>query len=253
MTVLGFTRPAGKLAASIEEAESLGFTVLAAPSLEIIHGDASEFERLKSSLDKGIPVIFGSTTAADHCSKEFGDGFPALFTDCTVIAIGPGTKDVLEDYGVRVDIMPEDYSSYGVVEEVTARYSEGKVIAVRSDSGTDIISQGISSKGLEFIDIAAYKLIAAEVGEDLYRMLDSIRDRRMDWMAFTSPMSASSFFQRMEECFGKDGLRMMKDNVKVAAIGRPTADMLRSLGREPDLIPEKTTFHDLLAAIKDRS
>ena len=252
MTVLGFTRPAGKLAASIEEAESLGFTVLAAPSLEIIHGDASEFQRLKASLGPGIPVIFGSTTAADHCSKEFGDDFPSLFTDCTVIAIGPGTKDALESYGVRVDRMPQDYSSYGVVNEIVSRYETGKVVAVRSDSGTDIISKGISSKGLEFIDIAAYKLIAADVGEDLYRMLDSIKDRRMDWMAFTSPMSALSFFQRMEERFGEGYLDMMKGNVKVAAIGRPTADMLRSLGREPDLIPEKTTFHDLLAAIKER-
>lgn len=42
---------------------------------------------------------------------------------------------------------------------------------------------------------------------------------------------------------------MMGDGVRVAAIGRPTAEMLRSLGREPDLVPSKSTFRDLLVAI----
>ncbi|MBE6528752.1 MAG: uroporphyrinogen-III synthase [Thermoplasmata archaeon] len=251
MTVLGFTRPASKLQDSILEAESLGFKVYAAPSLEVIHGDASEFARLKDSVYNGVPVIFGSTTAADHCSREYRDEFPVMISVCEVIAIGPGTAERLESLGVRVDLIPDDYSSFGLVDMIKERYHEGRIIVVRSDSGTDIISKGIVSMGLELVDIAAYKLVAAEVGEEMESLLEAIDRKELDWMAFTSPMSASTFFDRMEEKFGEQYSQMMKDHVKVAAIGRPTADMLASLGRNPDLIPDKTTFHDLLLAIRD--
>ena len=61
MKTLGFTRPASKLQASVKEAESLGFKVLAAPSLEVIHGDASEFDRLKNSLYKDV-FLLGTMT-----------------------------------------------------------------------------------------------------------------------------------------------------------------------------------------------
>lgn len=39
MRSVGFTRPASKLHASVEEAESMGFRVFAAPSLEVVQGD----------------------------------------------------------------------------------------------------------------------------------------------------------------------------------------------------------------------
>jgi len=251
MSTLGFTRPAGKLKASVEEAESLGFKVLAAPSLEIEHGDASEFKRLLDALDKGVPVIFGSTTAADACSKEFGEDFPRILKDCDVIAIGPGTADRLAYYNVRVDDVPEDHSSYGLVSMVTGRYKTGKVVVVRSDSGTDIISDGLRTSGLELYDIASYKLRAADAGPEMAALTEAIGKKELDWMAFTSPMSASTFFDRMRDRYGERYLEMMRDNVRVAAIGKPTADMLASLGRSPDLIPEKTTFHDLLVSIRD--
>ena len=252
MITLGFTRPASKLKASVEEAEGLGFRVLAAPSLDIIHGDASEFVRLRDSLGDGVPVIFGSTTAAEHCSQEFGDSFSTMMSPCDVIAIGPGTAKRLEELGVRVDIVPEDHSSYGVLNLITERYSSGKIVAVRSDSGTDIISKGIADSGLELEDIAVYKLVAADTGDEMIRLLKSAGDGTLDWMAFTSPLSASSFFDKMKEMFPEDHLERMK-KIHVAAIGRPTADMLTSLGREPDLIPSKTTFHDLLVEIRDQS
>lgn len=250
MKVLGFTRPASKLKTSVEEAEALGFKVFAAPSLDVIHGDASEFERFRSSIVPGVPVIFGSTTAADHCGQEFGDEFPRMMGPCEVIAIGPGTAARLTDLGVRVDVMPEDYSSYGLLEEIRKRYQPGRILVIRSDSGTEIINQGLDSTGFDLIDIASYKLKAAETGDEMKALMGAIADGTLEWMAFTSPMSAASFFDNMKESYGDDYLALMK-KVRVAAIGRPTADRLASLGRAPDLIPEKTTFHDLLVTIRD--
>ena len=252
MTVLGFTRPASKLGASVREAESMGFTVLAAPSLEVEMAPGSEFVRLRESLVPGSVAVFGSTTAADMCQKYFGEGLPEVFRGHSVYAIGSRTADRLTELGIDVSELPKEYSSYGLVDLLKEDIRGRRVVMVRSDSGTEVLSQGITEAGAELIDIAVYHLNDAGVTEDTVAMMDAIAAGKMDWIAFTSPMSSAVFFGHMEERFGKEkGDSYMQENVKVAAIGRPTAEELVRLGRPADFIPEKSTFRDLLCGIRD--
>lgn len=251
MTVIGFTRPLSRLDDAVKEARDMGFDVMAAPSLEILPGDDAEFEKFQSSLADGITVVFGSGTAAEECNKRFGESFPTMLQSCNVISIGPNTTKVLTSFGVRVDSVPSDFSSYGLVDMLKGDVSGKKVVVVRSDSGSDVLSDGLKDAGAEVIDVASYKLKKAGMGNGLLHMFYSIKRKRMDCMAFTSPMSAQSFFDDIREFFGAEVAdRYMRDNVKVAAIGRPTAMKLESLGRKPDIVPERTTFHDMLEAIK---
>lgn len=251
MITLGFTRPASKLPASVREAEALGFRVLAAPSLEVIHGDRSEFERLERCISEGVPVVFTSTTSVDHCLMEFGSDFPKMVSGCTTLAIGPGTAERMVSGGIRVDAVSEEHSSYGLVDEIGRRFPSGRIAVVRSDSGTDVISKGAAGPGWHPEEIAAYKLRACEVGPEMSAIMDAIADGGLDCMAFTSPMSASSFFGNMKDRFGDGHMGMMR-SVGVAAIGRPTAERLSSLGRPPDMVPERSTFTDMLSLIRQR-
>ena len=145
--------------------------------------------------------------------------------------------------------LPKEYSSYGLLDSFAAKFSGKRVVMVRSDSGTEVLSKGIVDLGAELVDIAAYTLDDAGVTESTVAIMDAIRDRTMDWIAFTSPMSASVFFGHMKDRFGDDGFMMMRTNVKVAAIGRPTAEELASMERPADLVPQNSTFHDMLEAI----
>jgi uroporphyrinogen-III synthase len=43
----------------------------------------------------------------------------------------------------------------------------------------------------------------------------------------------------------------MLSPVDIAAIGRPTSKRLAELGHPPQIVPEKTTFRDMLEAILD--
>ena len=253
MTLLGFTRPSSKLEASVREAEAMGFRVLAAPSLDVEMGDDSEFSRMEDAIPRSAVAIFGSTTAADICSKRYGGRFPELFSGTEVLAIGSSTAKRLESFGVRVSAVPEEFSSYGLVDMLGGSVEGRTVLMVRSDSGTDVLSKGIVAAGAELVDIAVYRLRDAGMTDMMSRLLDAIGDGSMDWMAFTSPMSAETFFGHVGECFGDDNVLRLMEGVEVAAIGRPTAERLESLGRKPDLIPEHATFHDILLGIKERS
>ncbi len=253
MTTIGFTRPGKRIKDSVKEAEELGFDVMAAPSLDIESGDESEFRRLESVVGPGIPVIFGSATAVEECKRYFGDRLTQVFSECRVISIGPNTTKYLEAAGIKVDSVPEDYCSFGLVDMLKDDVNGRTVVLVRSNCGTDILSDGLRDAGADVQDIASYKLTQVGMNSALLHMMIAIKRKEMDVMAFTSPMSASSFISSMEEYFGKEKGDELMRNVRIAAIGKPTAMRLKSLGFPPDIVPEKTTFHDMLLAIKDSS
>lgn len=250
MTVVGFTRPVQRIKDSMKEAEDLGFQVMAAPSLEIYPGNDSEFDRMESSVTPGSVVIFGSSTAVEQCQKRFGDRLPEVVAGAHLVSIGPATTRKLESAGLHPDAVPEDFSSYGLVDMLKGEVSGRRVVIVRSDSGTDILSDGLRDSGADLVDIASYKLKEVGMCPALLHMFLAIKSGRMDVMAFTSPMSATSFITKMEEHFGAERAHAYMHNVKVAAIGRPTSERLASLGFPPDIVPAETTFHDMLLAIK---
>ena len=72
----------------------------------------------------------------------------------------------------------------------------------------------------------------------------------MDVLALTSPASAESFFESMFKQYGEDTARGYLSKVRIAAIGTSTTQKLRELGREPDIVPSESTFHDMLLEIK---
>lgn len=126
-----------------------------------------------------------------------------MLAGCDVIAIGPGTAERLREYDVRADIIPGDHSSYGLLDAIRSRYSGGRIALVRSDSGSNVLSDGLRESGFEPVDIAAYRLRAATIGPEMIAIMDAIAEKKLDWIAFTSSMSASSFISAMETRFGE--------------------------------------------------
>lgn len=256
MTTVAFTRPADRIADSVKAAEDMGLVAIAAPSLEVMDGhqeDYDDAERLLSSR-KVDYTIFGSGTAVDKCVERFGrDGFIRLFTGSIIVAIGPNTAAVLRrSGGIEPKIMPiNDHSSYGLVNSLGKDVNGKTVMLVRSDSGSDVLLDGLKDNGANVVEFAAYRLKEVGMTDDLMRIMDGLEDGSIDVMAFTSPMSAESFIGLLDQRYGHSKAAMMMDKVKVAAIGRPTSLRLQSLGRVPDIIPEKTTFLDMLQAVKD--
>lgn len=251
MTTVGFTRPTQRIKDSIDEARAMGLDVMAAPSLEIIPGDEEEFKKLEGSVTDGCTVVFGSSTAVEQCQKFFGDRIGQVFEGARIVSIGPATTKRLESAGFTVDAVPEDYSSYGLVDLLKDEAEGKRIVIVRSDSGSDVLSDGLREAGADLVCIASYKLKEVGMCPALLHLLIAVKRGQLDCMAFTSPMSASSFIRHLEERFGKEKGDEYLRGIKIAAIGRPTSERLESLGFKPDIVPEKTTFHDMLQAVKD--
>lgn len=239
MRTLVFTRPSRRLEESVRKAESMGFRVLAAPSLDIVHGDAEDYERVEKDLlsKRFTTAIFSSATAAEECSVQWGDGFPGLFEGVEIIAIGPGTSKSLTSYGLKVTSLPARFDSQGLVDHIGK--GEDSILIVHSDHGSDILTDGLVANGHSVEELISYRL-QKHVGD-----LDDIRGAlvrgEVDFIAFTSRLSVDSFM---------DSIGLLKDDifvgVKTAAIGDPTAERMRELGIRVDIIPPKSTFDSLL-------
>lgn len=251
MTTLGFTRPSKRLKDSVKEAEAMGFQVMAAPSLEILPGLDSEFARLGTAITEGSIVVFCSSTAVEECQTRFGKDLSGLVAGARVVSIGPATSAKLEAAGVHPEAVPEDFSSYGLVDLLKDDVSGRRVVLLRSDSGSDVLSDGLREAGADLEDVAVYRLEEAGMGNALLHMMISLKRGRIDAMAFSSPMSASTFVSRLEAQYGKEDAARYLKSAKIAAIGEPTRRRLTELGFPPDIVPEKTTFTDMLRAIRE--
>jgi len=246
LTVIAFTRPERRLKESIALAEAAGFTVMAAPSLEIIPCRIQEMERLFRAIVPDDVVIFTSATSVEECGRSL------LFKDsierANVLSIGPGTTKALERFGISPDEMPSVYSSEGIVDHMHGSVDGKRMILIRSDHGSRLLDEGLRAMGAEVIDFVAYSLKPADPGY-LDEILDAgSKGKTIDVFAFTSPLSAQSFI----EAAVKKGIDVpeMFRRAKIAAIGKPTKDMLASLNVKVDIVPEKATFEDMLIAIK---
>ena len=252
MITVAFTRPAKRLEESVKLAESMGFRVFAAPSLEIMDGDAEEFQKAERQIRSGEVdiVIVGSETGVEECTRVYGAGLPELLSKVRVISIGSNTTEALRRANVRVDSEPEDYSSYGLIDLLEKDVEGKSVLLIRSDKGSKVLFDGLVSNGAKVTEFAAYKLKAVGKTEQLDAIMECMKNGELDAMAFTSPMSAETFFSDLAAKYGVEDSKLILGQTRVAAIGGPTAMKLEELGRIPDIIPEKTTFKDMLEAIK---
>lgn len=253
MIRLGFTRPAPFIGRSLEEASSMGFDAIAAPSLEILPGTDGEYERMEEALESASTVaVFTSVNAVEEVAGRYKGRFPSMFEGSEIVSIGPATTESLASRGIHDPAEPAVHSSDGVADMLSPD-AEGKVVVVlRSDSGGDILSKRLHLAGATVVEVAAYRLAPARMCPEIERLADAVYHGDMDAMAFMSPMSAKCFIDHLRGRHGEEGVRRLR-GIVIGAIGKPTSDMLASLGFPPDAVPERATFKDLLEAVRRES
>lgn len=251
MTVLAFTRPDRRLGESRRMAEEMGFTVLCAPSLSILPGDPDAFRSVAEKIVRREfdLMIFTSSTAVEECIRMSERPLSEIVEGTETMAIGSPTSSALKNAGIEVSDIPDEYSSEGIVEHLGDSVAGKKVLLIRSDRGSPILRLGLNSNGAETTELISYRLEQAAMSDELVEMISQGSAGRIDVFAFTSPLSARFFIRSCEERAGKDATRSMMRNSLVAAIGDPTASELTSLGFKVDVIPERSTFKDMLLEI----
>jgi len=163
-------------------------------------------------------------------------------------AIGPSTAGCLESYGLVAALVPEDYSSSGLVTAL-GREPGGvaglKFLLVQSDIAPPVLEEGLRRGGAVVDRLDAYRNVTP--GELPAGVTEAVETGKIDWVTFTSASTVSGLAGLMgERMFGK-----LFESAKAASIGPVTSGRLRELDVPVAVQAGESTIKGLVQAMVD--
>ncbi len=180
----------------------------------------------------GVDAFFGALDPHSN-SLPRGAGQPR------VIAVGPMTTEALVRHGVQGAVVPEKYSSGGIIDYFSKFELRGsRVVLVRSSAADDHLSVSLTSREAFVETITVYRSTVPANVESVLDFLAGLEKGQFQAVLFTSAASASNLFSIAERENPRSLLIRLMRSTLVGAIGPATAERLRELGLDPS-VPEK--------------
>lgn len=252
MKVMAIMRPAGYLAESVKLAYSMGFKAITAPMIDVVDKTDANFKGFYDRIMDGAVdyVIFTSANGVEFTFLKLNstDEFIDQLNQTRVVAIGPKTMDALLKNGINVSLMPDSYSSVGLVEMLSGIEAgiEGSIIEIaRSSHGAPELVKGLIEKGAKVYETQVYEIIRPR-DERHEKLMKEALAGKIDIFAFTSSMMVRNFMAIAEDMGIKDDIIRIMNEKTVAAIGKPTSETLAGFGVRVGIMPERYTFEELL-------
>ena len=107
-----------------------------------------------------------------------------------------------------------------------------RILVTRSASQASQFTDLLTSRGAEVIEMPTLAILPPTSWEFLDQAIASLPN--YDWLILTSANAVESFFARLKNS-GKDSRALY--SLKIAVVGRKTAEVLANYGITPDLVP----------------
>jgi uroporphyrinogen III methyltransferase / synthase len=162
-----------------------------------------------------------------------------------IFTIGPKTENAINAFGIRVDVVPENFVAESLIESLSQENVNGKRFLIpRAEVAREILPDQLREMGAEVDVVSAYQTIRPKrKNQDLARRL---QDGTIDVITFTSSSTVTNFLDSLAP-----ELLPHLDHVTSACIGPITADTARARGLNVKIIPNEFTVDALVAAIED--
>ncbi len=228
-TVAVFRPDDERIEAAVATLESLGATPVADPMLEI---EATR-ERPRSDADYAILTSTTGVDLAAEAAWDHGNG--------TICAIGPKTADALREAGYDVDVVPEEYTSSGMVDALADEVDGARVEIARSDHGSSVLPDGLEAAGAYVHETTLYRLVRPDGSG---HSAELAADGDLAAACFTSPLTVEHFLEAAG-ARGVENIRDALEDVVVGVIGDPTRRRAADCGVPVDVVPDEATFDAL--------
>ncbi|WP_128476935.1 uroporphyrinogen-III synthase [Halorussus pelagicus] len=226
-----------RLASAVELLDSLGADPVADPMLEVRPtGDAPA---------DGEYVILTSKTGVELAAESGWDPKGA-----TVCAIGESTADALRDAGYDVDIVPDEYTSAGLVETLSGEVEGAEVEVARSDHGSAVLTDGLRDAEADVNETTLYRLVRPEGSGDSAALA---AEGELDAALFTSSLTVAHFLDAADERGVREEAVEGLNDAVVGAIGDPTRETAESESIEVDVVPEVADFEQLACEVVEEA
>ncbi len=186
-----------------------------------------EFDWLVFSSANGVRYLFDRLR-----EKEIGP------ISIKLAAIGPGTADEFARYGLRADLVPEQFRAEALADALLGVAPGRRFLLSRASRGREVLAEQLRAAGAAVEQIVVYTSTDVECPDPTVAAL--LRAGRIDWITVTSSAIARS----LAGLFGEDLRR-----AKLASISPITSGTLCELGHPPAVEAAQYTMAGLAAAI----
>jgi uroporphyrinogen-III synthase len=189
--------------------------------LDKLHDKKHDYCAFMSS--QAVSVLF------EHASKS---EIISALESTAVIAVGPKTRQSLEERGISVRLMPEKFSSAGLVELLLllsgAKPASKKIIIPRSGAANEFATEALTKIGMQVDEVSLYSVRTCAPSSAWGEFSALLLQKKVDAVIFTSASSVGSFFEIMAKI--SPGHPRLDSVTRVVSIGPFTSKELRGRG-----------------------
>ena len=240
--VVAITRPQDRAGKACEIVEKLGGVPVLAPTLDLKPVNTESLKELVERKDELDWIVFTSPTTIVSLNKFYPDFIKTL--DCKLAVIGNKTGKLAEKQGLTVDLMPEDFTAEGLLEEFEKREITNQTIGIpRTASARPTLPEGLEKLGNKVILAEAYKSLFPMDEKKVKELISKIKNNEIDAITFTSPLTVENFFTIAED--KQEIAEMLNENLLTVSIGPITAKVLDKYDVD-HIYPDTYTVPDMM-------
>ena len=163
----------------------------------------------------------------------------------SVVCVGPKSAEATLAEGLPVQTIPaERFDAEGMLDAIEKHFPPaGRCFLLpRAEAGRETLVDGLRAAGATVDAVTAYRTVAPDI--DAAALCERLTAGRLDVLTFASPSAVRNFIALLDRA-----ARRAVADCLVTAIGPTTAEALRKEGLEPDVVPERASAADLVAAL----
>lgn len=196
----------------------------------------NEYDWVIFTSANGVEAFFAALTKLGKDARVFGQ--------VKIACIGDLTAEKLARFGLKADFVPDKFTSKDLANELIkfTNLRNRKILLLRSQLATDDLTTLLQTAGGTVDDVPIYT--SEKNLCDLKLICELLAAKKIHWLTFASPFSATCFFEQIPVDFVKSG------GAKVASVGPVTSKKLTGLGVKVDVEAAEHTIDGLLCAIE---
>jgi len=239
------TRPEAQAERLSELLRAQGARVIPFPVIRIVPPeDRMPLDQALDRLETYAWIVFTSANGVSFFFRRLGERGRDIrdLKGIRIATIGPATAAAIGAMGIRVDLVPEEFISEGIVRTFAGENIRGlRILLPRAEEARDVIPEGLAKMGAETDVVTAYRTVRSD--RDASEISPLLERGKIDVITFTSPSTVNHFLGIMGAGF------RLPDGVRIACIGPVTADAARRAGLRVDILQERYTIPELVDAI----
>jgi uroporphyrinogen-III synthase len=230
------TRPVHQQESMVRQLRDLGAIPLELPVIEIVPLPFGDIEQRLESVAEFDWIVFTSVNTV----AVVGPVITRKAILPRIVAIGSATASALQEIGLRVDVVPDDFVAEAVLDTMIARGVSGqRILLPRAEVARSTLPDGLRAAGATVDVVPVYQTrLPAVVSEET---LCAVRHGEVDIVTFTSPSTVLNLMRLLD---GK-----LPKGVRVACIGPVTERAAIDAGLKVDIVAREYSIPGLVEAL----